>query len=82
VVAFHVEEAGECRRQAEAGGVAGVDAGQQRLDHAGVRLGAETAGEELGHGLFGGRRPGPAVVAGGAVSRDDDVAEQAGRSGR
>ena len=40
MVVFHVGISGERGREAEAGGVAGVDAGQERLHHPGVGLAA------------------------------------------
>ena len=82
VVPFHVDEAGEGGGQAEAGGVAGVDPGQQRLDHPGVGLAAEAAGEELSHGLLRGSRPAPPVLLACPAAGEGDVGHQPGRPHR
>jgi hypothetical protein len=84
VIPLHVDEARERGGETQLRGVAGVDAGKEWFDNPGVGLGAQAACEELGHGLFAGRRTGPAAIAvvSAAAPGDDDVADQAGRSGR
>ena len=53
MVAFVGEEFGERGGHAEAGGVAGVDAGDERLDEALERLAAQAARGERGDAFVG-----------------------------